>query len=66
MQKAVTIGPRTNIQSMMNVGDEVETGQALMVFEEAFGDEDGSLAELLGRLGDEFNEEISDIGKNAA
>jgi hypothetical protein len=51
---------------MMNVGDEVETGQALMVFEEAFGDEDGSLAELLGRLGDEFNEEISDIGKNAA
>lgn len=66
MQKAVNLGPKTNVQSMLQVGDRVETGRALMIFEESFADDDGSLADLLSRLGDEFNEEISEVGRNAS
>ena len=51
---------------MMSVGEHIDTGKPLMIFEEAFGDDDGSLADLLSSLGDAFGDEISDVGKNSA
>lgn len=62
MQKQAVLGPNTNVDFMVKVGDKVESGDELIRFERSF-DED-SLNALLFNVGEEMKEDIIMSGKD--
>jgi len=62
MKKEISLGTNANITSIVKKGDQVKTGDNLLVYENSF--EDSSLNSLLDKLGKDFNETISDMSKN--
>jgi hypothetical protein len=62
MKKELALGINANIDFMVKKGDTVKTGDPLIIFENSF--EDKSLNQLLDKLGDDFNETISELSKN--
>jgi hypothetical protein len=62
MQKQVVLGPNTNVDYIVKIGDKVQNGDELMRFEQSF-DED-IINQLLSNVGDEFKEDIIMSGKD--
>ncbi|ALN97924.1 RNA-polymerase beta-subunit [Bacillus phage vB_BpuM-BpSp] len=62
MEKKVTLGVNANIDFLVKKGDTVKTGDPLIIFENSF--EDSSLNQLLDKLGQDFNQSISELSKN--
>ena len=62
--KSISLAPSTNIEKMKKVGDSIRTSEPIMIFEEAFEDDSGSIGKLLDKLGDEFAESISEYSKS--
>lgn len=63
MKKAVkNIGPNSNVDYMAKVGQEVKTGDPILVFEHSYDEKEAN--ELLAKLGDEQQQMISDFSKN--
>lgn len=56
MQKQVVLGPNTNVDYMVKIGDEIQSGEELIRFEQSF-DED-SLNALLANVGEDMKEDI--------
>lgn len=56
MQKQVVLGPNTNVDYMVNIGDTIQSGDELIRFEQSF-DED-SLNVLLANVGEDMKEDI--------
>lgn len=56
MQKQVVLGPNTNVDYIVNIGDEIQSGEELIRFEQSF-DED-SLNTLLANVGQDMKEDI--------
>lgn len=63
MNKNVTLDPNTNIESIVKVGDKVKVGDPLIVFEENMTD-DPEITKLLAGIGDDMQQQVSDIGKS--
>lgn len=61
--KPVSVTPNTNIEQIKKIGDEIKTSESLMVFEEVFEDDSGSISKMLDRLGDDFAESIGEFAK---
>ena len=62
MQKQAVLGPNTNVDFMVNIGDKVQNGDELIRFEKSF-DED-LINQLLFNVGDEYKEDIIMSGKD--
>ena len=62
MQKQAVLGPNTNVDYMVKVGDKVQSGDELIRFERSF-DED-ALNVLLLNVGDEMKEDITMSSKD--
>ena len=62
MQKQAVLGPNTNIDYMVKIGDRVQNGDELIRFEKSFNDD--AINQLLFNVGDEFKEEIIMSGKD--
>ena len=56
MQKQVVLGPNTNVDYIVKIGDEIQSGEELIRFEQSF-DED-SLNVLLTNVGEDMKEDI--------
>lgn len=61
-RKDIVLGPNATIQHMVKVGDKIQNGEPLIVYENSF--EDDSLNEILKKLGDEFEETIDSLSRN--
>lgn len=59
MKKVVTMGAKANLQYIVTEGQEVKTGDPLVIFENQF--DDTSVNDLLDSIGDQFQEEIQDL-----
>jgi hypothetical protein len=62
MQKQAVLGPNTNVDFMVKIGDKVQNGDELIRFEKSFDEE--SINQLLFNVGDEFKEDIIMSGKD--
>lgn len=62
MKKEMVLGVNTNIDFMVKKGDNVKTGDPLIIFENSF--EDASINEFLEKLGSDFDEAINSMTKN--
>lgn len=62
MKKEIKLGPNANIDKIVKTGDKVSTGDSLLVYEHSFEDETAN--QLLSKVGEEYNEKISEISKN--
>ena len=62
MQKQAVLGPNTNVDFMVKIGDKVQNGDELIRFEKSFDDD--VINQLLFNVGDEFKEEIIMSGKD--
>lgn len=62
MKKELVLGPNTTVDYLASVGQEINTGDPLIVFENSFEDE--SINDLLTKLGDEFEEAVNTLSKN--
>ena len=62
MIKEASLGPNANVEFLATKGSKIKSGEELMVFENSFDESEAN--ELLDRIGQEFNEAISDLGKN--
>ena len=60
VQKEVSLAPTANIFSVVNIGDKIEEGEPLIIFSDAFEDEDASA--IMRNLASD-NNLISDIGR---
>ena len=63
LQTDIVLGAKSNVSKIVSPGDEVDTNEPLMVFEN-LATEDEALSDLLGKLGSEYNEVIQDLSKN--
>jgi hypothetical protein len=64
MERAVSLGRRANLQSVVRVGDVVNPNSPLAIFENVADDAD--VAALLLRVGKEFDEAIAGLARNVA
>ena len=64
MNIPVSLSPKTNIETIKKVGDIIKTSEPLIVFEEVFNDDSGDIAKLLAKMGEDFEESISALGKS--
>ena len=62
MQKQAVLGPNTNVDYMIKVGDKVQSGDELIRFEKSFNED--VINQLLFNVGDEFKEDIIMSGKD--
>jgi hypothetical protein len=62
MQKQAVLGPNTNVDFMVKIGDKVQNGDELIRFEKSFNDD--VINQLLFNVGDEFKEDIIMSGKD--
>ena len=62
MQKQAVLGPNTNVDYMVKVGDKVNAGDELIRFERSFNED--SLNALLLNVGEEMKEDIIMSGKD--
>ena len=62
MQKQAVLGPNTNIDYMVKVGDKVESGDELIRFERSHSED--ALNALLLNVGEDMKEEIAMSGKD--
>ena len=62
MQKQAVLGPNTNVDYMVRVGDKVEAGDELIRFERSHSED--ALNALLANIGDDMKEEIAMSGKD--
>jgi hypothetical protein len=62
MRKAVPIGPNSNVLKVAKKGQKVKTGEALIQFDTSFDDKEVNA--LLGKIGEEFEEILDELGKN--
>jgi hypothetical protein len=64
MSRSVSLGARTNLQKVANVGDAVDPNSALAVFENVTDDAD--ISDLLSRVGKEFDDAVAELTRNTA
>ena len=62
MQKQAVLGPNTNVDYMVRVGDKIEAGDELIRFERSHSED--ALNALLANIGDDMKEEIAMSGKD--
>lgn len=62
MPKQAVLGPNTNIDYIVKVGDRVQSGDELIRFEKSFNDD--SINSLLFNIGDDMKEEIAMAGRD--
>lgn len=62
MQKQAVLGPNTNVDFMVKIGDKVQNGDELIRFEKSFNEE--TINQLLFNVGDEYKEDIIMSGKD--
>ena len=62
MNKQVVLGPNTNVDYIVKIGDRIESGDELIRFEKSFNED--SLNSLLVNVGDEMKEDIVKMGKD--
>ena len=62
MQKQAVLGPNTNVDFMVKVGDKVQSGDELIRFEKSYNED--VVNQLLFNVGDEFKEDIIMSGKD--
>ena len=62
MQKQAVLGPNTNVDFMVKIGDKVQNGDELIRFEKSFNEE--TINQLLLNVGDELKEDIIMSGKD--
>ncbi len=62
MQKQAVLGPNTNVDFMVKIGDKVQNGDELIRFEKSFNED--SINQLLLNVGDELKEDIIMSGKD--
>lgn len=62
MEKKAVLGPNTNVDFMVKIGDKIESGDELLRFERSFDEE--ALNTLLFNIGDDMKEEIAMSGKD--
>lgn len=62
MQKQAVLGPNTNVDYMIKIGESVQNGDELIRFEKSFNEE--TINQLLFNVGDEFKEDIIMSGKD--
>ena len=62
MQKQAVLGPNTNVDYMVKVGDKIEAGDELIRFERSHSED--ALNALLANIGDDMKEEIAMSGKD--
>lgn len=61
MKKDVVLGPNSNIEKIVSVGDKVEVGDPLLVFDDSYDDE--GINKMLASMGEDIGKEISNLGK---
>lgn len=62
MQKQAVLGPNTNVDYMVKIGDKIQSGDELIRFERSFNED--SLNALLFNVGEEMKEDIIMGGKD--
>lgn len=62
MKKEVILGPNTNVDFMVKIGDKIKTSEPLIIFEESFDEKEAN--ELLSKIADELQEKIVTLSKN--
>jgi hypothetical protein len=62
MKKSVNLGLNANIDYIVKKGQEIRTSDPLIIFESSFDDKAAN--ELLEKIGEEFGEVVSEMGKN--
>ena len=62
MQKQAVLGPNTNVDFLVKIGEKVQNGDELIRFEKSFNEE--TINQLLFNVGDEFKEDIIMSGKD--
>lgn len=62
MPKKVVLGPNTNVDFIVNVGDKIQSGDELIRFERSFNED--ALNALLFNVGEDLKEEIAMSGKD--
>ena len=62
MQKQAVLGPNTNVDYMIKIGEKVQNGDELIRFEKSFNEE--TINQLLFNVGDEYKEDIIMSGKD--
>lgn len=61
MKKDVVLGKNSNIDYIVNVGDKVEVGSPLIIFDNSYDDE--GINKMFAAMGDEIGQELSELGK---
>lgn len=62
MQKQAVLGPNTNVDFMVKVGDKIQSGDELIRFERSFNED--ALNTLLFNVGDDMKEDIAMSGRD--
>jgi len=62
MRKTKVLDKNATVSYIVKEGQEIKTGDSLLVFENAFNDD--SMNDILGKIGDEFAENIAELSKN--
>lgn len=62
MRKVKVLDKNATVSYLAKEGNPIKTGEPLIVFENSFNDE--SMNDILGKIGDEFAENIAEMAKN--
>lgn len=61
MKKDVVLGPNSNIEKIVSVGDKVEVGDPLLIFDDSYDDE--GINKMLAGMSADIGSQISNLGK---
>lgn len=62
MKKEKVLDKSSNIDYIVKVGQEIKTGEPLLIFEQGYEEEE--VNQMLAKIADEYQEEITKLGKN--
>lgn len=62
MKKEVILGPNTNVDFIVKKGQQIKTGDSLIVFEQSYAEKEAN--QLLAKLGADYKEQITELSKN--
>lgn len=62
MEKQLKLGPNTNVSYFAKKGTKVKTNDPIIVFEDSYDEKEAN--SILSRLGDEYQQEILELGRN--
>jgi DNA-directed RNA polymerase beta subunit len=63
VDKFVALGKNSHVSQMVKIGDKIKASDSLIVFENSFNESD--VNEILRKLGQEFGQEVLDMGRNS-